>query len=139
RWERGDAGLREGERVAAEWEFNLSWVRPPLPKFPVPAGYDDDSFLREKVFEGARERWGEVDEKQTSQLQHELRVISNLGFAGFFLVMWDAVHFAKGKGILCQGRGSAANSAVSSSLAITAVDPVRHGLLLDRFFSGFCV
>ena len=135
RWRGRESGLRESERIAAECDFNLSWVRPPLPKFPVPAGYDDDSFLREKVFEGARERWGEVDEKQTSQLQHELRVISNLGFAGFFLVMWDAVHFAKGKGILCQGRGSAANSAVAYSLAITAVDPVRHGLLFERFLS----
>ena len=135
RWRGRESGLRESERIAAECDFNLSWVRPPLPKFPVPAGHDDDSFLREKVFEGARERWGEVDEKQTSQLQHELRVISNLGFAGFFLVMWDAVHFAKGKGILCQGRGSAANSAVAYSLAITAVDPVRHGLLFERFLS----
>ena len=135
RWRGRESGLRESERIAAECDFNLSWVRPPLPKFPVPAGYDDDSFLREKVFEGARERWGEVDEKQTSQLQHELRVISNLGFAGFFLVMWDAVHFAKGKGILCQGRGSAANSAVAYSLAITAVDPVRHGLLFERFLT----
>src|SRR5207248_10044523 len=70
-----------------------------------------------------------------AQLEHELQVIGNLGFAGFFLVMWDAVHFAKQKGILCQGRGSAANSAVAYCLAITAVDPVRHGLLFERFLS----
>ena len=135
RWKGRETGLVESERIAAECDFNLSWVRPPLPKFPVPVGYDDDTFLREKVFEGARERWGEVDEKQTAQLEHELRVIGNLGFAGFFLVMWDAVHFAKGRGILCQGRGSAANSAVAYCLAITAVDPVRHGLLFERFLS----
>ena len=135
RWKGREAGLIESERIAAECDFNLSWVRPPLPKFPVPAGYNDDTFLREKAFEGARERWGEVDEKQTDQLNHELRVIGNLGFAGFFLVMWDAVHFAKGKGILCQGRGSAANSAVAYCLAVTAVDPVRHGLLFERFLS----
>jgi len=135
RWKGREAGLEESERIASECDFSLAWVRPPLPKFPVPAGYNDDTFLSEKVFEGARERWGEVDEKQTSQLEHELRVIGKLGFAGFFLVMWDAVHFAKEKGILCQGRGSAANSAVAYCLAITAVDPVRHGLLFERFLS----
>ncbi|HEV7389763.1 MAG TPA: error-prone DNA polymerase, partial [Gemmatimonadaceae bacterium] len=135
RWKGREAGLIESERIASECDFNLSWVRPPLPKFPVPAGFNDDTFLCEKAFEGARERWGEVDQKQTDQLNHELRVIGNLGFAGFFLVMWDAVHFAKSKGILCQGRGSAANSAVAYCLAITAVDPVRHGLLFERFLS----
>src|SRR5947207_12941961 len=135
RWKGRETGLEESERIASECDFNLSWVRPPLPKFPVPSGYNDDTFLREKAFEGARERWGEVDQKQTDQLDHELRVIGNLGFAGFFLVMWDAVHFAKQKGILCQGRGSAANSAVAYCLAITAVDPVRHGLLFERFLS----
>jgi error-prone DNA polymerase len=135
RWKGKETGLEESERIASECDFSLAWVRPPLPKFPVPAGFNDCTFLREKVFEGARERWGEIDEKQAAQLEHELRVINNLGFAGFFLVMWDAVHFAKRNGILCQGRGSAANSAVAYCLAITAVDPVRHGLLFERFLS----
>ncbi|MFN2636395.1 MAG: DNA polymerase III subunit alpha [Gemmatimonadaceae bacterium] len=135
RWKGREAGLAESERIASECDFSLSWVRPPLPDFPVPGRHDDDSFLREKVFEGARERWGEIGDKQTAQLEHELKVIGNLGFAGFFLVMWDAVHFARQKGILCQGRGSAANSAVAYCLAITAVDPVRHGLLFERFLS----
>src|SRR5690606_41616117 len=85
------------------------------------------------VWAGARERWGETDELQRAQIEHELRVIRNLGFAGFFLVMWDAVRFARSRGILCQGRGSAANSAVAYCLGITAVDPVRHGLLVERF------
>lgn len=135
RWKGREAGLEESERIASECDFSLAWVRPPLPKFPVPDGYNDDTFLREKVYEGARERWGEIDEKQDAQLKHELRVIGALGFAGFFLVMWDAVHFARRNGILCQGRGSAANSAVAYCLAITAVDPVKHGLLFERFLS----
>ena len=130
-----ERGLEESERIASECDFSLAWVRPPLPRFPVPEGHTDDSFLRDRVFAGARERWGEIDDRQTAQLEHELRVIGNLGFAGFFLVMWDAVDFARGKGILCQGRGSAANSAVAYCLAITAVDPVRHGLLFERFLS----
>jgi len=98
-------------------------------------GFNDITFLRDRVFAGARERWQDIDAKQRSQLEHELRVIGNLGFAGFFLVMWDAVDFARKKGILCQGRGSAANSAVAYCLAITAVDPVKHGLLFERFLS----
>jgi len=137
RWKGREAGLEESERIASECDFSLEWVRPPLPDFPVPRGqgYSDDSFLREKVFAGARERWGEIGAKEEAQLEHELKVIGNLGFAGFFLVMWDAVHFAKQRGILCQGRGSAANSAVAYCLSITAVDPVRHGLLFERFLS----
>jgi len=137
RWKGREAGLVESERIASECDFSLEWVRPPLPDFPVPRGegYTDDSFLREKVLEGARARWGEISDKESAQLEHELKVIGNLGFAGFFLVMWDAVRFAKAQGILCQGRGSAANSAVAYCLSITAVDPVRHGLLFERFLS----
>lgn len=136
RWRGREEGLRESERIAAECDFDLSWLRPPLPTFPVPEGHDDDSYLREQTYAGARERWGDVlTPEQVRQLEHELAVIRQLGFAGFFLVMWDAVRFARSRGILCQGRGSAANSAVAYCLGITAVDPVRHGLLFERFLS----
>jgi error-prone DNA polymerase len=92
--------------------------------------------LREKAYEGARERWGDnLSQAQENQIEHELRVIAKLGFAGFFLVMWDAIRFARSRNILCQGRGSAANSAVAYCLAITAVDPVANGLLFERFLS----
>ena len=135
-WKGREAGLRFSCDIAADCAaFDLRWLRPPLPKFDVPDGHDDDSFLAECVWAGARERWGEPDERQRAQIEHELRVIRNLGFAGFFLVMWDAVRFARSRGILCQGRGSAANSAVAYCLGITAVDPVRHGLLFERFLS----
>jgi error-prone DNA polymerase len=69
------------------------------------------------------------------QIEHELGVIGRLGFAGFFIVMWDAIRFARSRDILCQGRGSAANSAVAYCLGITAVDPIRNGLLFERFLS----
>ncbi|HEU4748249.1 MAG TPA: DNA polymerase III subunit alpha, partial [Gemmatimonadaceae bacterium] len=136
RWKGREGGLAESERISGECDFSLQWVRPPLPDFPLPGRHTLDSFLREKVFEGAHERWGsELSDGEKTQLEHELRVIAKLGFAGFFLVMWDAVRFAKSKGILAQGRGSAANSAVAYCLCITAVDPVRHGLLFERFLS----
>ena len=134
-WRGREEGLEESRRIALSCDFDLRWLAPPLPSFPVPDGHDDDSFLRELAYAGARERWGEVGAKEEAQLEHELGVIRRLGFAGFFLVMWDAVRFARERGILCQGRGSAANSAVAYVLGITAVDPVRHGLLFERFLS----
>lgn len=135
RWHGAEAGLQETERIAAECGFELRWVRPPLPRFKVPQGQTDDSFLRQLAFEGARTRWGVLEPRQIAQLEHELAVIGRLGFAGFFLVMWDAVRFARERRILAQGRGSAANSAVAYCLGITAVDPVKHGLLFERFLS----
>ena len=134
-WKGREKGLEEAGRIAGDCAFDLRWLRPPLPRFPCPAGHDDASWLRELTFRGARERWGEVDDRQRAQLEHEVGVITRLGFAGFFLVMHDAVSYARSRGILCQGRGSAANSAVAFCLAITAVDPVRHGLLFERFLS----
>jgi len=134
-WQGREEGLEQSLRIASECDFDLLWLRPPLPRFPVPEGRGDDDLLRELAFAGARTRWGELDARQVAQLDHELGVIGRLGFAGFFIVMWDAVRFARERDILCQGRGSAANSAVAYCLGITAVDPVRHGLLFERFLS----
>lgn len=134
-WRGREAGLEESRRIALACDFDLRWLRAPLPHFPAPRGHDDDSYLRELTLAGARERWGELNSRQEAQLEHELGVIRRLGFAGFFLVMWDAVRFARSRGILCQGRGSAANSVVAYLLGITAVDPVEHGLLFERFLS----
>ena len=136
RWRRAEQGIEESARIASLCGFDLAWMRPPMPTFAVPEGSNDIAFLREKLYEGARERWGpQLSDAQRNQLEHELAVINKLGFAGFFLVMWDAVHFARSRGILCQGRGSAANSSVAYCLGITAVDPVKHGLLFERFLS----
>jgi error-prone DNA polymerase len=136
RWQGREQGIEESARIAEECgNFELGWMRPPMPTFPVPPGHDDDSFLRERVLAGAKERWGDINDVQMKQVEHELGVISRLGFSGFFLVMWEAVNFAQSKNILCQGRGSAANSVVAYLLGITAVDPVRHGLLFERFLS----
>ena len=135
-WQGREGGLAATEAVAAACQpFDLRWLRPPLPHFAVPAGHTDITYLRELVYAGATERWGETDERQRGQIEHELGVIDRLGFAGFFIVMWDAIRYARSRNILCQGRGSAANSAVAYCLGITAVDPVKHGLLFERFLS----
>ena len=135
-WAGLEDGIDESVRIASECDFSVRWLRPPLPAFPVGDGANAEEYLRVQVYEGANTRWGSVlSDKQRVQLEHELAVIGRLGFAGFFLVMWDAVRFARRKNILCQGRGSAANSAVAYCLGVTAVDPVLHGLLFERFLS----
>jgi error-prone DNA polymerase len=155
RWRGREEGLRESVRIAEESSafisetgsgekragFVLDWMRPPLPDFrkaKIGAGMghvDDNEALRAQTEEGARKRWGGISPEQQRQIDHELKMIRELGFAGFFLVMADAVRFAKSIGILCQGRGSAANSVVAYCTEITAVDPVENGLLFERFLS----
>jgi error-prone DNA polymerase len=142
RWRGREEGLRESVRIAESCEdFTLGWMRPPLPDFRKAklgagvADLDDNIVLRKWAYEGAQERWGGLAPDQEQQIEHELKLIRELGFAGFFLVMADAVRFARRKGILCQGRGSAANSVVAFCLSITAVDPVKNGLLFERFLS----
>jgi len=106
----------------------------------VPEGETMDSFLRKRVEEGVIHRYGpkrnaDLLEKTKKQVAHELALIAKLGFAGYFLIVWDIVQFCKQNGILIQGRGSAANSAVCYALEITAIDPVGMELLFERFLS----
>lgn len=125
--------------LADECAFDLSLVAPRLPPYPVPPGHTEASWLRELVRRGARELYGSPDAERVpgayAQLEHELRVIEDLGFPGYFLVVYDLVDFCRRHGILAQGRGSAANSAVCYVLRVTAVDPVAHGLLFERFLA----
>jgi error-prone DNA polymerase len=125
--------------LAAECAFDLTLVAPELPPYPVPEGHDEATWLRELVRRGAVERYGPRDAERVqgawAQIEHELEVIEQLGFPGYFLVVYDLVEFCRVNGILCQGRGSAANSAVCYALGITAVDAVKHGLLFERFLA----
>ncbi|MDQ7803584.1 error-prone DNA polymerase [Amycolatopsis sp. A133] len=123
--------------LGVEVAFDLNLVAPDLPPFPVPAGHDEMSFLTELTRRGAAKRYGPREEnpKAYAQLDHELDVIGKLGFPGYFLVVWDIVRFCREAGILCQGRGSAANSAVCYALEICHADPVRWNLLFERFLA----
>ena len=99
-----------------------------------------DSFLEKRVAEGVARRYGPkrdagLLERAKNQVAHELKLIAKLGFAGYFLIVWDIVEFCKKNSILIQGRGSAANSAVCYALEITAIDPVGMELLFERFLS----
>ncbi len=133
---RGCEGLRRTHSTAARCTFRLSELRPRVPAFHVPGGRDSNSFLRALVERGAEERYGErFGSQHRQQLEHELRIIGELELEDYFLIMWDVVRFANRKGILVQGRGSAANSAVCYCLGITAVDPIGLDLLFERFLS----
>ena len=125
--------------LAAECAFDLDLLAPQLPPYPVPDGHDEASWLRELVRVGAENRYGPPDAERIegayAMIEHELGIIEQLGFPGYFLVVYDIVTFCKEHGILAQGRGSAANSAVCYALGVTAVDAVQHGLLFERFLA----
>ena len=112
-------------------------IKPRPPRFDVPDGHDENSFLRQLTFEGIAHRYGTRTARPDAyQLaEHELSVISQLGYSGWFLISWDVVRFARAQdpAILVQGRGSAANSIVVHALGISAVDPIRYNLLFSRF------
>jgi error-prone DNA polymerase len=116
--------------------FSLDTLRYQFPQEDLPAGHTSQSWLATLVEDGLRFRYpAGVPDTVRRQIAHELALIERLQVAGYFLALHDIVHFALERGILCQGRGSAANSAVCYALQITAIDPVRMGLLFERFLS----
>jgi len=126
--------------VSDRLEFTLDNLGYEFPHFPVPSGETMDSFLAKRVEEGVCKRYGSPAKhnllsKARAQVEHELKLIAKLGFAGYFLIVWDLIRFCQQHGILAQGRGSAANSAVCYALEITAVDPVGMELLFERFLN----
>ena len=122
-------------RLAERLGFTLANLGYRFPDHPVPAGESQDSFLRKMTYFGAQQRYGGVVGNVRRQLERELTLIAQLGFAGYFLLVWDLCSFARDRGSLVQGRGSAANSAVCYALGITAVDPIESKLLFERFLS----
>jgi error-prone DNA polymerase len=121
--------------IAQRCMFRLDRLRNEFPDFPLPPGETAFSYLYTLVHEGVRRRYRPVTPEVSKQIAHELAVIQKLDLAGYFLIVWDIVRFAMERGILVQGRGSAANSAVCYALNITSVDPVGLKLLFERFLS----
>jgi error-prone DNA polymerase len=126
--------------VSDRIEFTLNDLGYEFPHYPLPGGETMDSFLAKRVEEGVRKRYGSpakrhLLDKARAQVRHELALIEKLGFAGYFLIVWDIIRYCQWNDFLVQGRGSAANSAVCYALEITAVDPVGMELLFERFLS----
>jgi error-prone DNA polymerase len=123
------------QNLAARLQFTLSDLGYQFPAYPVPPGETMNSYLRQLADAGARQRYRPYYEKARRQIERELAMIEKLDLAGYFLIVWDIVRFCKEQGLLVQGRGSAANSAVCYALEITAVDAVGMDLLFERFLS----
>jgi error-prone DNA polymerase len=126
--------------LSSRLDFTLNELGYKFPRYPVSEGETMDTFLRARTMEGARDRYlrpgqGELWQRAQRQIERELALIEKLHLAGYFLIVWDIVRYCRDQGILVQGRGSAANSAVCYSLGITAVDPVGMDLLFERFLS----
>ena len=126
--------------LSSRLKFTLEDLGYEFPKYAVPPGETMISFLRKRTEEGARARYTGINhaptyERAHPQLERELKLIEKLKLEGYFLIVWDIVQFCRREGILVQGRGSAANSAVCYSLGITAVDPISMELLFERFLS----
>lgn len=139
-WFRRYPGVVERSvEIARACAFDLALVAPQLPPFPCPQGFDEMSWLRELTERHAIRWYGTRHDERTpgawQQIDHELATIEKLGFPGYFLVVYDIVEFCRRNDIYCQGRGSAANSAVCFALGITKADAVSLGLLFERFLS----
>jgi len=135
-WRHYPEAIAATRMIAERCAFRMGQLTPALPVFPTPPGVTADDYLESLVATGARERYGSrLTVRHKQQLRHELDVIRRLGLAGYFLIVWDIVREANRLGVLAQGRGSAANSAVCYCLGITAVDPIGMELLFERFLS----
>ncbi len=132
--QRKDA-LQNTVKLAERLEFSLENLGYEFPKYPVPERENMDTFLRKVTMAGARARYSHLSYRVLKQINHELDLITKLGFSGYFLIVWDLVNYCTEQNILVQGRGSAANSVVCYSLGITACDPISCNLLFERFLS----
>ncbi|MEZ5176228.1 MAG: DNA polymerase III subunit alpha [Acidimicrobiia bacterium] len=122
--------------IAERARVDLELDRTLLPRFTVPNGHDEDSYLRELVMAGAAERYGSLGAVHAERIEYELRVISEMGFSSYFLIVWDLIAYAASQGIRTgPGRGSAAGSIVAYCLRITDLDPIEYGLIFERFLN----
>ncbi|NDD96163.1 MAG: DNA polymerase III subunit alpha, partial [Actinobacteria bacterium] len=124
--------------VAERADVTIEFGKPQLPNFRVPPGFDDDaSYLDHLTREGATKRWGDnLPPAVIERLAYETKVISDMGFASYFLIVWDLIRYARSRGIrVGPGRGSAAGCAVAYCLGITEIDPIRYDLLFERFLN----
>jgi len=123
--------------IAEKVNIKLDFDHYHLPRYETPKGIDDKTYMRQLCDEGFKHRYkGGIDDQLRARLEHELATIENMGFVSYFLIVWDFIHYAKKRGIpVGPGRGSAAGSLVSYLLGITDLDPIKYGLLFERFLN----
>ncbi len=122
--------------IASRCNLELNFSKIHLPKYDAPVGTSKEELLNNLCLQGLKQRYPEITPAITTRLEHELKIIKDMGFASYFLIVWDFIHYAKNKGIpVGPGRGSAAGSIVSYLLGITDIDPLKYGLLFERFLN----
>jgi DNA polymerase-3 subunit alpha len=128
--------IENTRKIAERCKLNLTFGQSILPHFPIPDGYDSEGYLRDKCLEGALQRYGNITPEIQQRLEMELSTIVSMGFADYFLIVWDFMRFAREQGIVTgPGRGSAAGSLVAYVLYITDIDPIKYDLLFERFLN----
>lgn len=131
-----DECIKNTVEIAEKCHLTLELGKSPLPDYKVPAGYTIESYLEYLVNEGLKKRYGEITPALKERVDYEIGVIEQMGFAAYFLITWDFIHYAKTHGIpVGPGRGSAAGSVVAYALEITDLDPIEHKLLFERFLN----
>ncbi|MEW6424047.1 MAG: DNA polymerase III subunit alpha [Bacillota bacterium] len=130
------SALKNTQAIAERCKVTLGFNQLHLPDYPIPEGKTADSYLEELCFQGLRWRYAEVTEPVRRRLDYELKVIKQMGYSAYFLIVWDFIHYARSRGIpVGPGRGSAAGSLVAYLLGITNLDPLQYGLLFERFLN----
>lgn len=130
------AALENTLAIAGRCQVDLAFNQLHLPDYPIPEGKTADSYLAELCHQGIQWRYGEITEPVRRRLEYELSVIRQMGYAAYFLIVWDFIHYARSQGIpVGPGRGSAAGSLVAYLLGITNLDPLKYGLLFERFLN----
>lgn len=128
--------IRNTAEIADRCNVELEFGKYFLPDYAVPEGYNADTYLTELCYGGVRSIYGVPDDEVRQRLEYELGVIKQMGYSAYFLIVWDFIHFARQNGIpVGPGRGSAAGSLVAYSLGITNIDPLKYGLLFERFLN----
>lgn len=128
--------LENTVKIAEQCNFDYDFHHSKLPKFPLPEGVDPYNYMRELCYKGLRERYENITEELNERLEYELGVIKQMGYVDYFLIVWDFIRFARENGIMTgPGRGSAAGSLIAYTLGITKIDPIKYGLIFERFLN----
>ncbi len=134
-WNALPEAIENTKRIADECNVDLEFGKYKHPKFPLPEGETSFSYLWKIAFRGLEEKYKPITQKAIARLQEELNVIEQLGFADYFLIVWDIAQQAKRMNMMMLGRGSAANSIVAYCLGLTQIDPLEHNLFFERFLN----
>ena len=131
-----DEAFENTVKIAQRCSVEFTFHEYHLPAYPVPEGYTNEAYFRKLCYEGFRERYPEAPEGYRERMEYEIKVISSMGYVNYYLIVWDFIHYAKSVGIpVGPGRGSGAGSIVAYCIHITEVDPMKYGLIFERFLN----